>query len=233
MHITKCSALDPRLAACHTENVPKIPGKRRPRPLPTPEIAEVEATAFLGLRAADPPTEAEQVLALVQPEVLNPDTGHSWSWEAQPNENAQEYALFVQWLRSGTECPRWAVARRLGWERRRVAWEAHGASLEATPEAMNRMFGEFVQQATMWLVHEISKHVASSLQTPQPAASVGDTIRNGKDLIMLYRLLAGQSTMNLSVRGTEPAEDLSTFTDEELATYIYLANKAKGAANAD
>jgi hypothetical protein len=174
------------------------------------------------------PTPAEQALALIAPEMLNLATGLARAWEPQPNETAQGYAAFFLWLRGGRECPNIPEARAGRWVQRRIAYEACGQPLAATPEAMDRIFNECLQIAAMWASHELAKHLANALGTPQPGATAGETVRVAKEVITLYRLLAGQSTANVSLRdGTGHARDLTRLSDTELAQLLALETKAE------
>jgi hypothetical protein len=199
-----------------------LPRKRRERHLPTPELAETEALARVRLEMK--PTDAEQALAIVAPQTLNPDTGLARPWEPQPNETASEYVAFNAWLLTDSPTPNHPIARRRAWEQRRVAYEASGSALaQATPEVLAALSVRCVHLALVWGLAELSKHVANSAQTPQPGATMGDTVRIVKDAAMLARLLQGLSTENVSLH----TEDLSTFSESELLTYAALNQKAQ------
>jgi hypothetical protein len=205
--------------------VPKLPGKRRERHLPTPELAETEALAHVRLEMQ--PTEAEQALAIVAPQIVNPDTGLARPWEPQPNETAQEYVAFNAWLLTDSPAPNHPLARRRAWEQRRVAYEASGSALaQASPEALASLSVRCIHLAMVWGLAELSKHVANSAQTPQPGATMGDTVRIVKDAAMLARLLHGLSTANVSLH-SEETFDLSRLSDDDLATFVALEQKVR------
>ena len=211
--------------------MPRIPSKWREKPLPTPEVADAEVHARFGRRPTDEPTEAEQALAVVAPQTLDAN-GLARPWEPMPNEPAAEYVAFRRWLLSGTETPKHTIARRWAWHQRKIAWDAAGVSGElATPEALVAEQNRFVQMGLLWLNSEISKHIVLSVTNPQPGASVTETLRAGKDLIMLIRLLGGLSTENLSVRGTVSAENYDNLTDEQMEQLIQLRALTKGNTN--
>ena len=216
--------------------MPRIPGKwsrkkwSRKLHLPTPELAETEALAYVGRRPGDEPTEAEQVLAIVQPSAVHTDTGLARPWEPQPRETAAEYVAFQAWLLSDTACPSHPLARRMAWEQRMVAYKACGEALaRSTPEVLAAMSSRCVHMALMWGMSEMAKHASAGATNPQPSSTMKEAMTVVKDAAMLARLLQGLSTANVSVRdGTETEFDLTRLTDDELAQMAVLEAKAKG-----
>lgn len=221
--------LAPAAHACHNESVPKLPKKWRPRPLPAPDLAESEALAHLGRRTDDPPTEAEQALALVVPKAVNPDTGLARPWEPQPNEGAAEYAAFSAYLLADTPTPNHPIARRFAWEPRKVAFKACGAEASlASPAVLAELSGRCVQLALLGCFSELSKHLLAMQSNPQPSLSFAEATRVAKDAAMLARLLGGQSTANVSIKGgLEIAPDYSKLTEEQFTQLLALESLAK------
>ena len=204
----------------------KFPGKRPRQPLPTPEMAEAEANAHLDHGPSL--SEAEQALALVAPSRVHPVTGLTRPWEPAPNETAAEYVAFQSWLLTSTATPKHALATRMKWEQRRIAYEASGHYLTLnSPEALQDLSLRCVQLALMWGLSELSKHVANAASTPQPAASTAEAMRVVKDAALLSRLLTGLSTENVSIRGTVDAYNLDEMSEGDLAQLKALLTKAK------
>jgi len=200
----------------------------RPAVLSTAEIADNVATESLHVLHR-PPSEAEQALAVVAPQAIRPD-GHAHGWEPQPNETAQEYAAFLLWLKSGTACPSWPVARRLKWQQRADAYLAQ-AQVPYDEAAFQGLVLEATTVAVAWASHELSKHLASAATTPQPAASVGDTVRVLKEAATLRRLLVGLSTENISVRGMVTADQIEkSLSDDDLEQLARMRMKVRSDA---
>lgn len=211
--------------------MPRMP--RPPLPFPVsletePAFAEVTARMACPERPAAP-TEAETALEVVAPGSTT-DKGYAQPWAPQPGETAQEYEAFRLWLDSGLDRPNVSVAKRWAWRERKVAYDlAFGAVSLGGPEVARDKFARLVHSGLDLLAHELAKLLAQTAGNAHPSMTPKEVVSGAKTLLLMHRLLYGESTANVSVKVGE-ADPFDNMTDEEFALVAGIKMAAEARA---
>lgn len=172
------------------------------------------------------PTEAEQLIAQLDTEVL--DNGLAKPWHPQPGETAQEYFAFSIFRDQGANRPNPTsrIAREKMWVQRTKAYDewldTQPQTEQATAQAIAKsllgtmqVVGHLIQLELFKMAQQIATSQHSSISLPELARIVESFAKTS-------RLLTNQTTENLGVGRW----DLSKFSADELAELEEYTKKA-------
>jgi hypothetical protein len=158
--------------------------------------------------------------------------GRPVPWLPLPSEPPLDYLCFHWWCQAGPARPKLRDkdrrALKWAWSARAEAFDLwtqdHPADALATPEDMRRGHLASIRIGGHLIKTELAKYAVQSDTSSQPIATLDSLVAMLEKLVKLERLLNGESTANVSVRGQV---DLSKLSDEQL-TQLAALSEATG-----
>jgi hypothetical protein len=179
------------------------------------------------------PDALAQELARVFPETaqqLEAD-GSPVPWLPLPKEPPLDYICFQWWRDAGPTRPRLRDrdrrAAKWNWSVRAAMYDewtsTHPQDTLTTAEDMRKGHLASIRIGGHLIKTELAKYAVQSDSSSQPIVSLESLVGMLEKLVKLERLLNGESTDNISVRG---AVDLTNLSDEQLASLAEMSEKA-------